>query len=177
MRHCSCHLQRRVRCRTLHAPGSVLVSEGVDHHSRDGALEVSGPVSSPHVCDLALRLAASCRWTLSVDTFASHSNALLPRFFARYAEPSAEVKDAFTVPDWAWRSTCPACGQLHRKTLFPFSPPPLLNVFVAKARANLNGARDILITPLSVAAPFWNKLLRAFVVPNPDGYIRVRKQP
>ncbi len=134
---------------------------------------MSCPVSSPHVRDLALRLAASCGWTLTVDAFASHSHALLPRFFARYAEPSAEVEDAFTVPDWAC-STCPTCGLTHRETLFTFLPPPLINVFVTKARAD--GARAILITPLSVAAPFWNKLLRASVVPNPNGYIRVRKQ-
>ncbi len=120
----SCHLQRRARCHTLHlhAPCRVLVSEGVDHHCSDGALEVSCPVSSPHVRDLALRLAASCGWTLTVDAFAFHSNALLPPFFARYAEPSAEVEDAFTVPYWAC-STCPACGQLHRETLFAFPPP------------------------------------------------------
>ena len=171
----SCHLQRRVLCHTLHlhAPGRVLVDEGVDDHSRAGALEVSGPVSTPRVRDLALRLAAACGWTLTVDAFASHSNALLPRFFARYAEPSAEAEDAFTVPDWAC-STCPACGLSHRETLFAFPPPQLINAFVAKARAD--GARAILVTPLSVSAPFWNKLLRASVVPNPDGYIRVRKQ-
>ena len=39
----SCLLQRRVRCQTLllHAPGRVLMDEGVDDHSRDGALEVA----------------------------------------------------------------------------------------------------------------------------------------
>ena len=54
-------------------------------------------------------------------------------------------------------------------------PPPLLNAFVAKARAD--GVRAVVITPLSVAAPFWNKLLRASVVPNAEGYLRVRRQP
>ena len=53
-------------------------------------------------------------------------------------------------------------------------PPPLLNAFVAKARAD--GARAVVVTPLSVAAPFWNKLLRASVVPNAEGYLRVRRQ-
>ena len=46
---------------------------------------------------------------------------------------------------------------------------------MAKARAD--GVRAVVITPLSVAAPFWNKLLRASVVPNAEGYLRVRRQP
>ena len=85
----------------------------------------------------------------------------------------AEVEDAFTVPDWGC-STCPACGYTHRETFFAFPPPPLLNAFVAKARAD--GARAMVVTPLSVAAPFWNKLLRASIVPIAEGYLRVRRQ-
>ena len=46
---------------------------------------------------------------------------------------------------------------------------------MAKARAD--GARAVVVTPLSVAAPFWNKLLRASVVPNAEGYLRIRRQP
>ncbi len=46
---------------------------------------------------------------------------------------------------------------------------------MAKARAD--GIRAVVVTPLSVAAPFWNKLLRASVVPNAEGYLRVRRQP
>ena len=107
-----------------------------------------------------------CGWALTVDAFASEANSLLPRFFARYAEPRAEVEDAFTVPDWTG-SSCPTCGCSHRETLFAFPPPPLLNAFVAKARAD--GVRAIVATPLSVSAPYWNKLLRASVVPNADG--------
>ena len=98
----------------------------------------------------ALALVASCGWTLSVDAFASASNSVLPHFFARYAESAAEVEDAFTVPDWG-RSTCPACGCTHHETLFAFPPPPLLNAFVAKARAD--GVRAVVVTPLSDAAP------------------------
>ena len=33
-----------------------------------------------------------------------------------------------------------------------------------------------MVTPLSVSAPFWNKLLRASVVPNGAGYVRIRRQ-
>jgi hypothetical protein len=119
------------------------------------------------------RLVQAVGWSITVDAFASESNALAPRFFARYAEPRTEVEDAFTVPDWAF-SHCPHCAQLHRETLFAYPPPPLLNAFVAKARAD--GARALVVAPLSVASPSWNKLLRASVLRDGVGYVRVRKQ-
>jgi hypothetical protein len=34
----------------------------------------------------------------------------------------------------------------------------------------------MVVTPLSVANPFWNKLLRASVVPIAEGYLSVRLQ-
>jgi hypothetical protein len=114
----------------------------------------------------------TCGWTVTIDAFASESNFLVPRFFARYAEHAAEAEDAFTVPDWD-RSVCLACGLVHPETLFAFPPPPLLNAFVAKARAD--GVRAIVLTPLAVTAPYWHKLLRASVVPEPKGYHRVRR--
>jgi hypothetical protein len=169
------HLQRAVRCHTLflHAPGLQLVAEGVDDLSRAVAVDVAGPVSSPLVRQHAQLLAQSLGWELTIDAFASESNSLLPRFFARYAEARAEAEDAFAVEDWD-RSACPACGQLHRETLFAFPPAAILNRFVAKARAD--GIRAVVVAPLAVSAPYWTKLLRASVVNNSDGYIRVRRQ-
>ena len=149
------------------------MEEGVDDHSRAGALEVAGPVSSPRVRRLVSTLARNLGWTVTVDAFATESNAFVPRFFARYAEPRAEAEDAFTVPDWAF-SQCPHCAQSHRETLFAFPPPPLLNAFVTKARAD--GARALVVAPLSVASPSWNKLLRASVVCNGEGFIRARRE-
>ena len=171
----SCRLQHRIRCHALylHAPGRTLVEEGVDDYSRAGALEVTGPVSSPFVRERVLALARSLGWPITIDAFATESNALVPRFFARYAEPRAEAEDAFTVPDWAC-SVCPHCAQPHRETLFAFPPPPLLPAFVAKARAD--GVRAIVVAPLAVASPSWNKLLRASVIRNGEGYLRVRRQ-
>jgi hypothetical protein len=168
-------LHRTARCHPLflHAPGSALVPEGVDGLSRDTAAEVAGPVSSPLVRHRASALAQALGWELTVDAFASESNSLLPRFFARYAEPQAEAEDAFAVGDWD-RSRCPFCGLLQRETLYAFPPSALLNLFVAKARAD--GARAILVTPVAVSAPYWSKLLRASVVPNTDGFLRVRRQ-
>ncbi len=86
----------------------TLYAEGVDGLSRKTAADVAGPVSSPLVRSHADLLARSLGWELTVDAFASEANSLLPRFFARYAEPRAEVEDAFEVNDWD-RSTCPAC--------------------------------------------------------------------
>ena len=108
----------------LHAPGRTLVDEGVDELSRARALEVAGPVSSPFLRERVRALARRLDWQLTVDAFATESNAFLPRFFARYAEPAAEAEDAFTVPDWAF-SRCPHCDRLHRETLFASPPPPL----------------------------------------------------
>ena len=121
----TCRLEHSLGCNTLHlhAPGRVLIEEGVDDLSRDRAIEVAGPVSGPLLRQKALQLAKSLGWRLTVDSFASESNSLLPRFFARYAEPSAEAEDAFTVGDWD-QSVCPACGLLHRETLFAYPPPP-----------------------------------------------------
>ena len=169
----SCHLHRRLRSNALflHAPGRVLMAEGIDGHSREGALAVTSSASGPRLRAFAHELAATCGWTITVDAFASECNSLLPRFYARYAEPNAEVEDAFTVPDWD-QSVCPACGHMHRETMFAFPPPSLLNAFVAKARAD--GIRAIVLTPLAVTAPYWNKLLRASVVPNAQGYHRFR---
>ena len=171
----ACRLERRLGCNTLHlhAPGRVLIDEGVDDLSRDRAIEVAGPVSGPLLRKRARQLAKRNGWRLTVDAFASESNCFLPRFFARYAEPSAEAEDAFTVGDWD-QSPCPACGLTHREVLFAFPPPALLNRFVAKARSD--GIRAIVVTPLAVSAPYWNKLLRASTLPGMDGFIRLRSQ-
>ncbi len=167
-------LQRDARCHALflHAPGSQLVEEGIDDLSRSVAADVAGPVSSPLVRSHADLLAKSLGWELTVDAFASEANTLLPRFFSRYAEPRAEAEDAFAVSDWD-RSVCPGCGGSHREVLFAFPPAALLNRFVAKARAD--GVRAVVVTPLAVSAPYWTKLLRASVISNTDGYLRIRR--
>ena len=170
----SCRLERRVGCETLHlhAPGRTLIAEGVDDLSRATAEEIAGPVSSTFLRQRATELAGRHGWTLTVDAFASAANAALPRFFARFAEPRAEAEDAFTVGDWGC-SPCPICGQSHREVLFAFPPSNLLNRFVIKAQAD--GVRAVVITPLAVSAPYWTKLLRASVIPGPEGYERLRK--
>ncbi len=51
-------LQHAARCNTLylHAPGTVLIEEGVDDLSRETAADVAGPVSGTLVRSHALRL-------------------------------------------------------------------------------------------------------------------------
>ncbi len=43
---------------------------------------------------------------VTVDAFASESNARAPRFWSRFHEPGAEAIDGLCAPDWA-RSMCP----------------------------------------------------------------------
>jgi hypothetical protein len=171
----ACRLERAIGCHTLHlhAPGQTLIDEGIDDLSRDKAADIAGPVSGPGLRERVLSLAASLGWTLTIDAFATAANTLLPRFFARYAEPDAEAEDAFSVGDWDC-SLCPSCGSHHREVLFAYPHPSVLNRFVAKARAD--GARAIVVTPLSVSAPYWSKLLRASVVPGEEGFLRLTMQ-
>ena len=102
---------------------------------------------------------------------ASASNTRVPRFFARFAEPEAEAEDAFTVPDWGI-SRCPHCNRHHREVLYAFPPQSLINCFVAKAQ--VDGVRALLVVPLAVTAPYWNKLLQASVLSNAAGYVRLK---
>ena len=170
-----CRQQHAARCTPLylHAPGRVLIDEGVDDASRTLAEAVAGPVSGPELRRRVLVLANKCGWHITVDAFASAENALTPRFFARYAEPLAEAEDAFTVGDWGC-SECPECLQLHREVLFAYPPPALVNRFLAKVQAD--GVRALVVVPLSVNAPYWNKLLRASVLRDSQGYVAVRHQ-
>jgi hypothetical protein len=145
-------------CLFLHVPGTTLVAEGIDAASRAGADAERGPACGPTLVAAARWLAARLGWTISVDLFATAANAVVPRFFSRYPEPSAETVDAFTSPSWN-ASTCPACSLCHREVFFAFPPVPLMPDFIAKARAD--GARGLVLTPTAVTADHWGALVRA----------------
>ncbi len=166
-------LERRIGCESLHlhAPGRALIDKGIDNLSCDTALEVTGPVSSPDLRLRAHTLASSLGWTITVDAFATATNAVTPRFFARFAEPDAEAEDAFTVLDWN-SSQCPSCGLIHREVIFAYPPPPTTQLFRCQGRAD--GIRALILTPLAVSAPYWNNLLRASIIPGDDGFLRFR---
>ncbi len=90
------------------------------------------------------------------------------------------------MPDWYF-FTCPSCCLAHCDTLFASPPSQLLNCFVAKARADGAAAlvqlsfpcwasRETTIAVLTIFAQYWNKLLRASVLSNPEEYLRVHRQ-
>ena len=87
---------------------------------------------------------------VTLDVYASGDNAVVPRFFARHAEPAAEGVNAFAQPSWAV-SRCPACGQRHREFPLIFSPRALLPATVAKLRAD--GVRGVVIVPYAQSDP------------------------
>ena len=101
-----------------HVPGLALVEEGIDGASRSGShfgpdanlAHVLGPRIGDGLWDTILTLLAPLRWTVTVDLFASESNARAARYFSRYGEPGSEAVDALSVLDWAV-SQCPLCAE------------------------------------------------------------------
>lgn len=150
----------------LHAPGSVLVEEGIDSASRDLASKIAGPACSPSLKRKVFSLAARHGWSITVDAFASFGNRVVDRYFSEYAEPESEAVDAFAVTDWH-ASLCPGCGLWHRETLHVFAPSTVMRRFMAKAAED--GARAIVVTPFSITSSFWRGLLEAAMPVNDRG--------
>ena len=100
-----------------HVPGLALVEEGIDGASRSGShfgpdanlAHVLGPRIGDGLWSTILSLLAPLRWTVTVDLFASESNARAVRYFSRFGEPGSEAVDALSVLDWAV-SQCPLCA-------------------------------------------------------------------
>ena len=155
----------------LHAPGRDLVEEGIDRLSRDVALSLRGPSCNADLRLKIYNMAATLGWVLSIDLFATSSNALTARFFSRFPEPQSEFEDAFGVDNWN-QSLCPHCLQLHREVIFAFPPLPLINRFLHKAR--VDKIRGIVIVPVAVTSEYWNRLLHSSINNSPDGYYRLR---
>jgi hypothetical protein len=189
LQRCALRLSRAaalvdVDCLPLHVPGLTLVAEGVDGASRSGSElgeganvdNVRGPAVSGSLWRAISTAVADAGWgTVTVDAFASESNARAPRFWSRFFEPGSEALDALCVPDWS-RSLCPTCGVLHREVVYAFPPPQFLRPAVEKACADR--ALCVLVVPVAILAPHWNKLLAASVLPRRapylDGFFRVR---
>ena len=189
MQRCALRLDRAaaavdVDCLPQHVPGLTLVAEGIDGASRGGADfgpdvnvdSILGPAVSDELWSLVARAAADAGLRgITVDAFASESNARAPRFWSRFHEPGAEAIDGLCVPDWA-RSTCPACGAAHREVVFAFPPSSLVRATVEKACADR--ALCVLLVPVAIISPHWGKLLAASVLPRgapyADGFLRVK---
>ena len=165
-----------------HVPGLSLVEEGVDGASRAGThfgpdanlAHVLGPRVSDGLWASISSLLEPLRWRVTVDLFATESNARAERYFSRFGEPGAEAVDAFAVPDWA-ASQCPRCADQHREVGYAYPPHPLIRNFVKKAIAD--AMLCVVVVPVAVTAPYWHKLVRASVLdsrPAVDGFFRVR---
>ena len=189
MQRCALRLSRasaavNVDCLPLHVPGLVLIAEGIDGASRDGSelgpdanvAAVLGPAVDDVVWRSVLQVVAAAGWRrVTVDAFASASNARAPRFWSRFLEPGAELADALCAPDWA-QSLCPACGQAHREVLYAFPPAALVRATVEKAC--VDRALCVLVVPVAILAPYWSKLLYASALPLgapfTEGFVRIR---
>jgi hypothetical protein len=189
MQRCALRLSRAaaavgVDTLPLHVPGLVLIAEGVDGASRDGSelgpdanvAAVLGPAIDDVIWAAVLRVVAAAGWgRVTVDAFASASNARAPRFWSRFIEPGAELFDALCACDWA-QSACPRCGQAHREVLYAFPPAALVRATVEKACADR--ALCVLVVPVAILAPYWSKLLYASALPLgapfEEGFVRFR---
>jgi hypothetical protein len=144
----------------LHAPGEVMKAEGVDGLSRAGAKELRASESTQLLRSLIDDEARRHGERITLDVFASGDNAIVPRFFARHAEPAAEGVNAFAQLSWAV-SLCPACGHRHREFPLIFPPRSLLHAAVDKLRAD--GVRGVVIAPYALSDPAWPSLMGASI--------------
>ena len=189
MQRCALRLSRAaagadVHCLPWHVPGLVLVAEGIDGASRAGSelgpdanvAAVLGAAVDDKVWRTVAQVAVDAGWRrVTVDAFASASNARAPRFWSRFLEPGAESVDALSVLDWA-QSVCPVCGSSHREVLYAFPPLSLVRAAVEKACADR--ALCVLVVQVAILAPYWSKMLYASVLPRVapylDGFARIR---
>ena len=81
----------------------VLWAEGVDGLSGEVTREQRVLESTSALRLLVMEEAARLGWAISVNLSASSSTCIVPRFFARFPEPLAEVVDALAQPDSAFR--------------------------------------------------------------------------
>ena len=90
-----------------HVPGLQLVEVGIDGASWAGGqfgsdanlAAVLGAAVSDHLWSFITDVASTMGWQVTVDAFASESNARTPRFWSRFGEPGAEAVDALSVSD------------------------------------------------------------------------------
>ena len=172
------HKRSDIDGRFYHVPCLSLVQEGVDGASQGGGILGGDCVEGllgPSVSDPMWRLIEAevlkVGWTITMDLFATASNARVERFCNRRHEPSAEHIDALSVPDWA-PSLCPACRGRHSEVMYAFPPQALLRAVVRKAVQD--GASIVHLVPLVVTSQQWHKLVQSSVMQNQDRDIWIR---
>lgn len=153
----------------FHVPGLALVETGVELASREGTVfgedanlaHVLGPRVSDQLWNEIVGLIRPLGWAITIELFASESNARAERFGSRFGEPGSETIDALSIPDWA-ESLCPRCGDRHREVAYAFPPHPLIRRCVQKAIADRGLC--VLVVPVAITASYWHKLVRASVL-------------
>ncbi len=138
------------------------------------------PATSDMLWFLVARAAADVGWRgITVNAFASESNARAPRFWSRFHEPGAEAINALGVPDWA-HSECPACGAAHGEVVFAFPHSSLVRATVTVEKACAYRALCILLVQVAILAQHCGKLLAASMLlhaaPYADCFLHVKNQ-
>ena len=133
------------------------------------SLDSSSPRLQALVHDMAL--AAGSR--ITIDLFATATNALCPRFYSFEPEPLADGADALAQATWA-SSACPWCHQDRPDFVLLFPPHTLLRPALAKAR--LDRAQGIAIVPCAPTTAWWPPLMAASQtrVNKRQPYIKIR---
>jgi hypothetical protein len=144
----------------LWTPGSSMVTLGVDDLSRTAAIDAHDVSLNPVHLQFALDMAEAYLGARpSVDWFATAASATLPRYWTRFSDVGTEGEDALSAESWAM-AHCP-CGSCHTEIGYFFPPIPLLASVWAKIK--LDGARGVMIVPVTPGAPWW-PLLEASAV-------------
>jgi hypothetical protein len=140
----------------LHVSGKQLVEEGIDEGSRRFAAELRGPACGAGLREVVHRFARRAGGAITVDYFASASNAMARRYASWTEDPAAELVDAFTSRSWD-QGLCP-CGHYHRETGFYFPPNGLEERVVRRAKSD--GARGIFLVPINRKAAYYMCLMQ-----------------
>jgi hypothetical protein len=114
--------------------------------------------SSPRLQALVHDTALAAGSRITIDLFATATNALCRRFYSLEPEPFADGTDALAQVTWA-SSACPWCHQDRPDFVLLFPPHALLRPALAKAR--LDRAQGIAIVPCSPTAAWWPPLMAA----------------
>jgi hypothetical protein len=114
--------------------------------------------STPALHCLVHRLAQAASLRLTIDLFASTTNAACPRFISSHPEAAAEACDAFLHPSWS-SSRCPWCQTDRPDFVFLF--PPHHRVAEAIRRASQDQAHGIAVLPRAVSSSWWLTALSA----------------
>ena len=122
----------------------------LDHLAADSA--------TPRLRRVITRLARRAGLRISLDVFASASNAWGPRYFSETREAGSEGIDAFAQSSWS-SSTCPLCACSRPEFVLLYPPFPL--IWQALARAQADQAHGILVVPYAASSPWWHSAMLA----------------